>query len=317
MARLSGLRFDSISTGAGLHPLTLPLHQAVLHALDIQAAVAWATFSRTFALSSNMPPVWEEMQVNVSPCVNRKQLFSMSVCVCVCVCVCVSVWVCVCLCVLMRTWLHSQRCRAQQQQQDEVNVHSVGPTPRGGHSYARTLPFVFAHLRTPHVHRDRWGKAELKSDNIWQTGHSTKYHIFPPSTSLTSFLTLGSSSHSLRSPCWSQTPQIYPLLDPTVHYDLLEAWLACFLKGNLRSLVGLRHRAKGKVLGDVIGRGHIGVARKGDLWREGWVSTFFKSRGVCKWCKRNANPNVLWHLDPCSYNKSCRTQYGSYKSHTF
>lgn len=60
VAGLSGLRFGDVSTWTSLHPLTLPLHLAVLHTLNIQAAITWATFSWTFTLSSNMPPVREE-----------------------------------------------------------------------------------------------------------------------------------------------------------------------------------------------------------------------------------------------------------------
>jgi len=56
VAGLSGLRFAGVTTGAGLHPVALPLHQAVLHALDVQTAVARAALSGAFALSGDVPP---------------------------------------------------------------------------------------------------------------------------------------------------------------------------------------------------------------------------------------------------------------------
>lgn len=69
VAGLSDRRFVGVPTGAGLCSLTLPLHQAVLHTLHLHTAVAWAAFSRTFALSSNMPPACDGALKNVWVCV--------------------------------------------------------------------------------------------------------------------------------------------------------------------------------------------------------------------------------------------------------
>lgn len=57
----------------------------------------------------------------------------------------------------MCTYFRSQSCKAQQQQQDEVNVHSACPTLQGGRSYARTLPFAFARL--PKTHEEKNAKS--------------------------------------------------------------------------------------------------------------------------------------------------------------
>lgn len=62
MARLPGLRLGGVSAGAGLHPVALSLPQAVLHALNVQAAVTGATLGRTFALPGDVPPAPEEVQ---------------------------------------------------------------------------------------------------------------------------------------------------------------------------------------------------------------------------------------------------------------
>lgn len=40
VTRLPGARLDGVGTGAGVDSLALPFQQAVLHTLDVQAAVA-------------------------------------------------------------------------------------------------------------------------------------------------------------------------------------------------------------------------------------------------------------------------------------
>lgn len=79
-----------------------------------------------------------------------------------------------------------------------------------------------------------------------------------------------------------------------------------FLKQKFEGLRRVKGQAKGKVSGDVIGRGHTGVAGRGVYRNRGWVQRCIQR------CVSDAkiHIHVIWfHV--------IKTHYGSYKFHTF